>query len=270
MSALYYVNCIAFTTLYFLVYYIERVSSFCVGVHFKRNPLSVCLRSHLPAALIVISSFVGMCIHYKHVPARVMLSITCFLAIVALGLSRNPRAGADSATADDHYQIGCIVLIFGTLLEFALVHCRARRAGIIYTDGDEGRYHRTTFNPTYIDEFVVLKSNTPLSESHPAREENGDGQPQDSPTLPDTAIEVSASGPNTSSSVMNPQPNGDDQQQDLPSKSVSCKIPICISRKIHKISKCCSLDNMDKIWLICLFIPAFVIHNLVYWVRYAI
>ena len=51
------------------------------------------------------------------------LSITSFLAIVALGLARAPRRQAHSViTALDIYHIGCIIFIFGTLLEFAVVH----------------------------------------------------------------------------------------------------------------------------------------------------
>lgn len=102
----------------------ESFSSFCISICFKRNPASVVIRSHIPAALIVLSSFVGFFICPSQVPGRVTLAITCFLVMVTLGLTlRTPEGQDDSVvTAVDIYQIICIILVFATLIEFAVVH----------------------------------------------------------------------------------------------------------------------------------------------------
>jgi hypothetical protein len=102
----------------------ESFSSFCIQICFKRHPTSVIIRSHVPAGLIVLSSFLGFFICPSQVPGRVTLAITCFLAMVTLGLTlRTPEGQDDSVvTAVDVYQIICITLVFFTLIEFAIVH----------------------------------------------------------------------------------------------------------------------------------------------------
>ena len=132
-----------------------------------RIPLSVIIRSHIPATLIVLSSFVGFFICHSKVPGRVALAITCFLAMVTLGLAlRAPGGQADSViTAVDIYQIGCITFIFATLIEFALVHyiATAKKSGSkANTEPFPGAITKT--NPIYTeqDDDATLKSYKPV------------------------------------------------------------------------------------------------------------
>jgi hypothetical protein len=100
----------------------ERYSTFCIRLHFVRNPWPIILRSHCPAIFIVLGSFLGFLIHYRRAPARVALAVTSFLSIVALGLIKGPSSDSDFVTAVDIYQIGCSAIVFLTLCELALVH----------------------------------------------------------------------------------------------------------------------------------------------------
>jgi hypothetical protein len=100
----------------------ERYSTFCIRLHFVRNPWPIILRSHCPAIFIVLGSFLGFLIHYRRAPARVALAVTSFLSIVALGLIKGPSSDSDFVTAVDIYQIGCSAIVFLTLCELAIVH----------------------------------------------------------------------------------------------------------------------------------------------------
>jgi hypothetical protein len=100
----------------------EYFSTFCIRLQFVRSPRSVVLRCHIPAMLLVLCSFVSFFIHHEQVAGRVALSLTSFLAMVTLGLVKGPTSEIDFITALDIYQIACIIFIFLTLIEFAIVH----------------------------------------------------------------------------------------------------------------------------------------------------
>jgi hypothetical protein len=110
----------------------EHYSSFSLRIDFLRISFPVVLRSFLPAALIVLSSWVGFFIQHDKAPARVALSITSFLALVTLKLFKGQSDELyTTVTADDIYHFGCITFVFFTLLEFACVqYCHTKEVAI--------------------------------------------------------------------------------------------------------------------------------------------
>ena len=91
--------------------------------HFHRHINFYLLGWFIPAALIVILSWVSFWISPQSIPARVSLAIVTVLAMA--GFLVGERTGfpqASYARAIDVYMMTCFVFVFGCLVEFAAVH----------------------------------------------------------------------------------------------------------------------------------------------------
>ncbi|KAK3743867.1 hypothetical protein QZH41_016472, partial [Actinostola sp. cb2023] len=88
---------------------------------FHRRLMYYIFGYYIPAFLICILSWVSLWIDPRSVPARVSLGI---ITILAMGSFLNNSSGpkVSYATALDVYIITCYVFVFGSLLEYAVVH----------------------------------------------------------------------------------------------------------------------------------------------------
>ena len=89
---------------------------------FDRDTRYYLVQSYLPAALIVILSWLGFWIDERAVPARVSLGITTILSITTLFFGIQtllPKVGYLKAV--DVYLFGSLLFVFGALVEYALI-----------------------------------------------------------------------------------------------------------------------------------------------------
>ncbi|KAK0402377.1 hypothetical protein QR680_016303 [Steinernema hermaphroditum] len=110
-------------------YKIDQFSCLEGNIHLSRSIGYHLVQSYIPTGLIVIISWVSFWIDRRAVPARVTLSFTTMLSLSTLGNGlRFGLPQVSYAKAIDYWFGFCLIFVFGSLLEFAIVNSYMRQS----------------------------------------------------------------------------------------------------------------------------------------------
>lgn len=99
-----------------------------VKFHFVRRMGHYLIRVYIPAALIVLLSWLSFFVDENSAPARVSLGIMTILTMTTLliGIGQGSLPVVSYVKAVDWYLIVCFALVFSAFAEFALMNHRKR------------------------------------------------------------------------------------------------------------------------------------------------
>lgn len=129
----------------------------------KRNIGNFIIKRYIPSFLIVILTFLGFWIPTTAYPARVALTITALLALIAQQSQEDLNVSYIYAMSV--WMFICISFVFATLIEFALAVCVPQKANNSYLDHNQvihpnvETHHKADNSLIKIMKFVV-KSNS--------------------------------------------------------------------------------------------------------------
>ncbi|XP_076333352.1 gamma-aminobutyric acid receptor subunit pi-like [Tachypleus tridentatus] len=96
-----------------------------VNFTFIRRLTGSVINTYFPSGVIVILSWVSFWLDVDAAPARVALGITSMLTLVTQAIqSRNKLPSVDYMMAIDVWLFFCIIMVFGSLLEYAVAYQR--------------------------------------------------------------------------------------------------------------------------------------------------
>ena len=101
---------------------------------------------YLPAALIVVLSWISFWIDPQATPARVSLTIITILALAGFLVGdKNGFPSVSYIRAIDIYLITCFMFVFGALVEYAMVHYFSHPASAKDENSREKGSHPVSF-----------------------------------------------------------------------------------------------------------------------------
>lgn len=110
-------------------------SALSVDVAFDRKLGYFVLRNFLPAALVVVLSWVAFWLGPRLEQARVGLGLAATLALVFLGYDfRAALPQVATLTAFDVYFVGCLLVVLAAFLESVVVVVGEKKADVVYTE----------------------------------------------------------------------------------------------------------------------------------------
>jgi len=209
-------------------------------VRLQRKKMQYIVQVYLPTSLFVIVSWVSFLIKPEVVPGRMALLVTLFLVLINIFNSVREQAPISSRlNAVDLYLVVCIFLVFGALLEYAVILLLLKKRRKPRRTIDEGL--KTLFNGEVTQPLESpRRRNANFSQRRDEGEEGEEmenGIPlEDLPPLP--------------------RPTPTQKHKHQPMKDVPLSA--------HKQALCDNIDN----WTMWLSPPIFVGFNVVYWIAY--
>jgi len=113
-----------------------------IQVRFQRKQMQFIVQVYLPSFMFVIVSWVSFLINPHVVPGRMGLLVTLFLVLINIFNSVREQAPISSRlNAIDLYLVVCIFLVFGALMEYAVILFMLKKRRKPFRTIDQGLKH---------------------------------------------------------------------------------------------------------------------------------
>jgi len=219
-------------------------------IRLERKQMQYIVQVYLPSVMFVIVSWVSFLIKPEVVPGRMALLVTLFLVLINIFNSVREQAPISSRlNAIDLYLVVCIFLVFGALMEYAviLLLLKKRRKPRRMHTIDAGL--RGLFNQN-----INGEPSHSIESSHDKEAATSPKRMIDSEDEAETKLDLIG----TSNRCASPIPNSPSHTQTHKTKALDP------NPDPRKQAMC---DNIDA-WAMWLFLPAFIAFNIIYWLAY--
>jgi len=143
-----------------------------IQVRFQRKQMQFIVQVYLPSFMFVIVSWVSFLINPHVVPGRMGLLVTLFLVLINIFNSVREQAPISSRlNAIDLYLVVCIFLVFGALMEYAVILFMLKKRRKPFRTIDQGLKHLFPSKTSNGEASQPLRS--------PAHRDNSVPQPPD-------------------------------------------------------------------------------------------
>jgi len=232
-------------------------------VRLQRKQMQFLVQVYLPSFMFVIVSWVSFLIKPEVVPGRMALLVTLFLVLINIFNSVRENAPISSRlNAIDLYLVVCIFLVFGALMEYAVILLMLKKRRKPMRTIDQGLRHLFAASNGAAAAASLANPN--------ARQALQAGCPEDTGgnSVPSNKMLVTYANSNAviTEAVQNTQQQ--QQQRQFPGSgyftgAMSNKPPdVGLSTRKQAL-----VDNIDA-WAMWISPPMFILWNICYWIAY--